>query len=300
MSNNVKEKTSKKKVTRTTRSFAKAKEVWRRFKKNKGAMIGLVILSALVLTAVFSNFIVPYEKAIEQNPRDRLLTPSAEHLFGTDEFGRDMFARIVHAAPTSLFIGFTVSFTALTIGSIVGVTCAYFGGKIDGLLMRFIDVMSSIPGTLLSMVVVAVLGPSMRNMIIAMTISRVRFTARMSRSAVFTISGNEYIEAARAGGCGHTWVMLKHIVPNIMGTLIVNGTMAVGTCITAACSLSFIGLGVQPPTPEWGYMLNAARQFMRGSSYLMIAPGLAIMLSALSINLVGDGLRDALDPKLKN
>ncbi len=285
---------------RKQRTLSKAKEIWRRFKKNKGAMIGLVILSILVLTAVFSDWIVPYEKAVTQNARERLLPPSSEHVFGTDDYGRDMFARIVHAAPTSLFIGFTVSLMSLVVGSIIGVTCAYFGGVIDGLLMRFIDVMSSIPGTLLSMVVVAVLGPSMRNMIIAMTISRVRFTARMSRSAVFSISGNEYIEAARAGGASHVWVMLKHVVPNIMGTLIVNGTMAIGTSITAACALSFIGLGVQPPTPEWGYMLNAARPYLRSNPMLMIAPGLAIMFSALSINLVGDGLRDALDPKLKN
>ena len=285
---------------RSSRQLTKLKEIWRRFKKNKSAMIGLIILIVILVVAILGPILIPYEKVVKQNAADRLQSPNMEHWFGTDAFGRDYFARIVHAAPTSLFIGLSVSIIGLIAGGAIGITCAYFGGAYDEIMMRFIDILSSIPGTLLSLVVVAVLGPNMRNMIIAMAIARVRADTRISRSAALGTTSNEYVEAAIAGGSSHFRIILKHIVPNIMATLIVTTTLSVAGMILHAAGLSFLGLGVQPPTPEWGSMLNEARQFMRGSSYLMIIPGLAIMLSALSINLIGDGLRDALDPKLKN
>lgn len=282
------------------RQFAKLKEIWRRYKKNKAALIGLIILIIILLFALFGSVIIPYESVIKQDSANRLLSPSLEHLFGTDAFGRDYFARIIYAAPTSLFIGVSVSIIGLVVGGSIGISCAYFGGKYDEIMMRFIDILSSIPGTLLSLVVVAILGPSMTNMIIAMAISRVRTDTRISRSAALGKSSNEYVEAALAGGSSHLRIILTHIIPNITAILIISTTLGVAEMILHAAALSFLGLGVQPPTPEWGSMLNEARQFMRGSSYLMIIPGLAIMLSALSINLIGDGLRDALDPKLKN
>lgn len=285
---------------RSNRQIKKIKEIWRRYKKNKAALIGLIILLIILFFAIFGPVIVPYELVIKQHSADRLLPPSLNHFFGTDAFGRDYFARIIHAAPTSLFIGVSVSLIGLLIGGSIGVSCAYFGGKYDEIMMRFIDILSSIPGTLLSLVIVAVLGPSMTNLIIAMSISRIRAATRISRSAALGKSSNEYVEAALAGGSSHLRIILTHIVPNVMATLIISTTLGVAEMILHAAALSFLGLGVQPPTPEWGSMLNEARQFMRGSSYLMIIPGLAIMLSALSINLIGDGLRDALDPKLKN
>jgi len=282
------------------RQLLKLKEIWRRYKKNKAALIGLVILVILLLLAILGPIIVPYDMVTKQSAADRLKSPGLNHWFGTDAFGRDYFARIVHAAPTSLFIGVSVSLIGLLAGGLIGITCAYFGGLYDEIMMRFIDILSSIPGTLLSLVVVAVLGPNLTNLIIAMAIARIRTDTRISRSAALGKASNEYVEAALAGGSSHTRIILTHIVPNVMATLIVSTTLGVAAMILHAAALSFLGLGVQPPTPEWGSMLNEARQYMRGSSYLMIFPGLAIMLSALSINLIGDGLRDALDPKLKN
>lgn len=278
----------------------KLRDFWLRFKKNKAAVIGILILSIFLIISVFGNIIVPYENVSKQNAKMRLQKPSIEHFFGTDNFGRDVFSRVIHATPISLFIGISVAVLCLLIGGALGISSAYYGGRYDEILMRVIDIVSSIPGILLAMVIVAAIGPSMQNLIIAMLMSRLRSTTRLSRSAVFAISGQEYIEAAKAGGSSDIRIMLKHVVPNIMGILTVDTTMNIAHVILAASSMSFIGLGVQPPTPEWGAMLNEARAYMRGSSHLMIFPGLAIALSTLSINLVGDGLRDALDPRLKN
>ena len=276
------------------------KDFWLRFRKNKSAVIGLAILIIFIIVSIFGNLIVPYERVTTQNAKIRLQEPSINHYFGTDGFGRDVFARIIHATPISLFIGISVSFLCLFIGGSLGISSGYFGGRYDEILMRIVDIVSSIPAILLAMVVLAVLGPSMGNLIIAMTLSRIRATTRLSRSAVFSTLGQEYIEAAKAGGSTDLRIMLKHIVPNIVGILTVDTTMNIAHVILAASSLSFLGLGVQPPTPEWGSMLSEARVYMRGSAHLMIFPGMAIVLAALSINLVGDGLRDSLDPRLKS
>ena len=280
------------------RVWARAKEIWRLYRKNKAAVVGLVVLLFIVLVAIFADQIAD-PALITKISMDRQQTPSAAHWFGTDNLGRDLFARIVHATPTSLTIGVVVAFASLVIGGIIGLACAYFGGRFDSIVMRIVDILSSVPGTLLSMVVVCVLGAGMRNLIIAMIIGRFRAVVRISRSAALGVCGREYIEAAKAGGAGHLRVMLCHIAPNIMGTLIVSTTMGVSASIISACSLSFIGLGVQPPTPEWGYMLNEARAYMSSCPHLMLIPGLAIVITSLSINMVGDGLRDALDPRLK-
>ena len=297
MSRNVSVKTDSA-PKRDSRTMERLKEFWRRFKKNKAAVFGLVVLILLVLLCIFADQIAD-PALITKLSKDRKQGPSMAHLFGTDHMGRDLFARVIHAAPTSLTIGFTTAFFSLIIGASLGVACAYFGGRFDDVTMRIVDVLSSIPGNLLAMVVMCVLGDGMTNLIIAMVVGRFRGMVRMSRSAAIGVANNEYIEAAQAGGSPEFRTILRHIVPNIMGTLIVSGTMSVSASIISACGLSFIGLGVQPPTPEWGYMLNEARSYMEACPHLMLFPGLALVLTSLSINLVGDGLRDALDPKLK-
>lgn len=281
------------------RGWLRAKEIWRLFRKNKAAVVGLIIITIIVFVALFADQIADPELVTKTNAKERKLAPCAEHIFGTDQLGRDMFARVVHAAPTSLTIGVVVAVASLLIGGAIGVACAYYGGLFDSIVMRIVDVLSSVPGTLLSMVVVCVLGGGMKNLIIAMIVGRFRAVVRVSRSAALSVCGREYVEAARAGGSKHGRIMLRHIVPNIMGTLIVSTTMGVSASIISACALSFMGLGVQPPTPEWGYMLNDARAYMSTCPHLMLIPGLAIVITSLSINMMGDGLRDALDPRLK-
>ncbi len=285
---------------RQSRSLERTKEIWRRYKKNKLAMIGLFVFLVIALTAVFANVIIPYETAVKTHATARLLTPSAEHWFGTDGRGRDVFARIVHGAPNSLMIGFVVAGICLVIGGFLGMACGYFGGHFDNITMRILDMVSALPGNLLAIVMVAVLGPNMRNLIIAMVIGRIAGTARMARSVALNISAQEYVEAARCGGSSDIRNILTHALPNAAGTLIINTTMSISVIILNASSLSFIGLGVQPPRPEWGAMLNDAREYFRTAPYLMVFPGLAIFLTAISVNMIGDGLRDALDPKLKN
>ena len=283
-----------------SRAAVRLKETWRRFCKNKIALAGLIVFTVVVLVVLFANVIIPYEMATTAYPKERLQTPNMQHLFGTDEFGRDVFARVIHATPNSLFIGFTVSFGSLLIGGTLGIACGYFGGKFDNLVMRFLDMISALPGSLLAIVMVAVLGPSMRNLIIALIVGHIAGFARMSRSVALSISEQEYVKAAKAGGSGDLRIIFRHAVPNAAGTLIINTTMNISSVILSACSLSFIGLGVQPPKPEWGAMLNDARQYFNTSPYLMVIPGLAILITSISINMMGDGLRDALDPKLKS
>lgn len=287
-------------LEKNSRFGDRAKEIWRLFRKNKAAMVGLVVISIIILTAIFANLIADPELITKVNPKARKEAPSLAHIFGTDPLGRDLFARVVHAARTSLLIGLVSAIGSMLLGGIIGVTCAYYGGKVDSIIMRLVDVLSSVPGTLLSMVVVSVLGNGMGNLMIAMIVGRFRGVVRIARSAALGVCGREYIEAAKAGGSGNGRIMLTHIVPNIMGSLIVSATMGVAASIVSACSLSFLGMGVQPPTPEWGYMLNEARSYMTSCPHLMIFPGMAIVLTSLSINLVGDGLRDALDPRLKS
>lgn len=290
-----------KKEKKRSRFAVRLKEVWRRFCKNKVAVVGLIILLFIVAVAIFADAIVDPEEVTTTHPVDRLLPPGTKgYLFGTDEFGRDLFARIVHAAPNSLFIGFTVSFGSLLVGGILGIACGYFGGTFDNLVMRFLDMISALPGSLLAIVMVAVLGPNMRNLIIALIVGHIAGFARMSRSVALSISEQEYVKAAKAGGSSDLRIIFRHAIPNAAGTLIINTTMSIASVILSACSLSFIGLGVQPPKPEWGSLLNDARQYFNTSPYLMVIPGLAILLTSISINMMGDGLRDALDPKLKS
>ncbi|MBE6961666.1 MAG: ABC transporter permease [Ruminococcaceae bacterium] len=284
---------------RRARSIARLKETWRRFKKNKLAVFALCLLIGIICVALFRHAIVPYDLAIKTHASERLQPPSAEHWFGTDGRGRDVFARVIHGAPTSIFIGLSVSVGCLILGGLMGLAAGFFGGRFDMIIMRLADMISVMPGTLLAIVMVSVLGPSLTNMIIALVFCNIPGVARLTRSAALTISSQEYVEAARGGGASSLRNILTHAVPNASSLLIIQFTQNTATFILSAVNLSFLGLGVQPPAPEWGAMVNDAREFFRTQPYLMMFPGLAIMLTALSINLVGNGLRDALDPKMK-
>ena len=283
------------------RKKSQAKEVWWRLKKNKSAMIGLAIICVLVLVAVFADVIADYDlKAITQNPSQRLLPPSSEHWFGTDDCGRDVFARIVHGARISLSIGVVTVLLSVLLGGIFGAVAGFYGGKVDGVIMRIMDTILCIPGTLLTLALAAALGPGTRNLLIAIAVSSVPGFTRVIRSAILPVLGQDFIEAARACGTRDWRIIVKHILPNAIGPIIVQATMAISTMIITTSALSYIGMGIDLPRPEWGAMLSEARDFMRTAPTLIIFPGVAIVLAALSFNLLGDGLRDALDPKLKN
>lgn len=282
------------------KKLSRSAEIWRRYRKSPTAMIGLAIITVIILSAVFADLIVPYDYGIKQVIPDRLQGPSLKHLFGTDDLGRDLFARVVHGSRSSLALGILTTAVATLIGGFLGGVCAYYGNRVDNIIMRLLDVITSIPSTLLSLSVVAALGPGIRNLVIAITVSRVPTFARVIRSAVLNIVNQEYIEAAKAGGTRNLRIMLRHVYPNAMSPIIVQCTMSVSQLILQAAGLSFLGMGVQPPAPEWGALLNSARDFMRTAPHLMLFPGIAIVLAALAFNLVGDGLRDAFDPRLKS
>ena len=278
-----------------------AREIWRRFKKNKAAMLGLGIFSVMVLLAVFADVICDYDtQVIAQDVANRLKAPSPDHWFGTDAYGRDIFARVVHGARISIIIGLAATVGSVCISGILGSIAGYYGGRIDNAIMRVLDTFLAIPGELLAMAIVASLGPSMTNLLIAVTIARIPPFTRVIRSSILTVIDQDYIESAIASGARDSYIIVKHILPNAMGPIIIQATMGVGRMILTAAGMSFIGMGVQPPLPEWGSMLAEGRDFMRYSPCITLFPGLAIILTSLALNLLGDGLRDALDPKLKN
>lgn len=278
-----------------------AREVWHRMKKNKPAMIGLVVIVILMLAAIFADVIADFDTlVVAQNPMNRLAKPSAEHWFGTDGFGRDIFARIVHGTRSSLFIAFVTTAVSSLAGGILGSLSGYYGGKVDNIIMRIIDTIMCLPPMLFSLTIVSALGTSMRSLIIAVSVTMTPYFTRVMRAAILTVVGTDYVEAARSSGSGDARIILRHIIPNAIGPVIVQATMSLSFMIMLAAGLSYIGLGVQPPTPEWGAMLSEGREFMRYATHVVAFPGLAIVISSLSLNLLGDGLRDALDPRLKN
>ena len=278
-----------------------ARETWRLFCKNKAALFGLAVLILFVLVALFADLIVPYENAIAQDASVRLDGPSAEHIFGTDKYGRDVFAQIVHGSRRSLTLGIGTTLLSVVIGGLIGALCGFYGGKLAAIVMRICDIVMCIPALLFALAVVAALGADMINLIIAITIISVPSYIRVIRSVILSIVEQDYIYAARLCGTSNWKIILHHVLPNAMGPIIVQASMNVASMMLTAAGLSFIGMGVQQPTPEWGAMLNEARDSMLdGHLHLLLFPGVAIALSALSLNLVGDGLRDALDPRLKS
>ena len=275
-------------------------EVWRRLKKNKMAMIGLAIVVFLVLLAVFADFLFDYEEiVIKQNTAIRLQGPSAEHWFGTDEFGRDILARLIHGGRISLVVGVVAVSIALVLGGTLGAISGFFGGKVDMLISRAMDILLAVPSLLLSITIVSALGPSIMNLMIAIAVSSVPGYARIVRSSVMTVRDNEFVEAAKAIGANDAQIIASHILPNCLAPIIVQVSLKVASAILSTSGLSFLGLGVKAPTPEWGSMLSGGRAYLRNAPHLTVFPGLCIMLTILSMNLLGDGLRDALDPKLK-
>lgn len=275
------------------------REVWRRLKQNKAAMLGLLVMVILILAAIFADYVAPYGYD-DQDLMRRFQTPNSQHWFGTDNFGRDIFSRIVYGAQVSLKVGLIAVGIAMFIGGALGAVAGFYGGKIDNFIMRFIDVLLAIPSILLAISIVAALGPELRNVMIAVGIGSIPSYGRIVRASVLSLRDQEFIEAARAVGADDTRLILKHIIPNSMAPLIVQATIGVANAILSAAGLGFIGLGIQPPLAEWGAMLNSGRQYIRDYPHLTAFPGLAIMITIFALNLLGDGLRDALDPRLKN
>ena len=275
-------------------------EFWYRFSQNKGAVLALVFLFCLAMLCIFADMLFDYKTdVVGYVMRDRLQGPSAKHWFGTDAMGRDLFSRVMYGARYSLAIAMATVALALVVGLPVGAICGYFGGKADLYISRILDIIGSIPGLLMGIVVVSALGQSTRSLIIAMAVSRFVSVARATRTAVMTVKNNEYVEAARAIGMPTGSIIARHVVPNCLSPIIVRVTLQVAGAIVSASSLSFLGLGVPVPSPEWGALLAAGRNYIRDYSYMTTFPGLAIMITVLAFNMVGDGLRDALDPKLK-
>lgn len=277
----------------------KAHETWTRLKKNKVALASLYILIILFIIAIFADFIAPYSYS-EQNLSNILQYPGKEHWFGTDQYGRDIFSRVIYGSRISLSVGFVAVGVALLAGGILGAIAGFYGGRIDNIIMRCMDILLSIPSVLLALAIVAAFGTSIINLMIATGISTVPSYARLIRAEILSIKDQEFIEAARAVGTNDFVIITKHILPNCLAPILVQATFGVATAILTVAGLSFVGLGLQPPIPEWGSMLSDVRAYIRGYAYMMVPPAVAIAITVFCLNSLGDGLRDALDPKLRN
>ncbi len=296
-----------------TRTFTTKKEFYKKFKrksngaeiaarffKNKTAVAGLVIFVIIVLLAIGAPLLADYENdAIKLDIVNRLHPPGNGHIFGTDEMGRDIFARIIYGAKISLSIGISSVFVALLVGGTLGAIAGFYGGKLDDIIMRVMDVFLCLPDVLLALAIIATFGVSKINLVVSIGLSFAPKFSRIVRSAVLGVRGNEYIEAARSIGARDGYIIIWYALINCMGPIIVQVTLYIASAILTISGLSFLGLGIQAPTPEWGNMLASGRAFMRDEAYIVMAPGLAIFFTILSLNLLGDGLRDALDPRLK-
>ncbi|SMC75860.1 ABC transporter permease [Rhizobium sp. RU36D] len=270
--------------------------LWLRLMRNPGGAIGLALLAVLILAALLAPWIAPYSPTKLATGRP-LMPPGAAHLLGTDELGRDVFSRILFGAQLTLKIGTVAVCISLVSGLAVGLAAAHFGGWLEKLLMHSTDVLFSFSDTLIALAFVAVLGPSLTNAMIAVGVAAVPFYARTAYASALAETAKPYYEGAIAAGAGHGRLILRHLLPNIMPTMIVVATLGLSNAILAAAALGFLGLGAQPPQPEWGYMLSAGRDFMNRAPWLMLYPGLAIALTVFAFNMLGDALREAIDPK---
>lgn len=269
-----------------------------RFRRNKLSVLGLIIMAALIIVAIFAPYIAPHHYAV-QNLADAFEPPSARYLLGTDEFGRDILSRLIYGARISLQVGILAVVLAMASGGLLGAIAGYYGGKLDEIIMRVMDIFLSIPQIVLAIAIAAALGPGLLNLTIAVGVAAMPTFARVVRGAVLSIVGQEFIEAAQCMGARDSWILFRHVLPNCSAPIIVQATLKVAQAILASASLSFLGLGIQPPFPEWGGMLAGARGYIRDYAYMMISPGMAIMIVIMALNFVGDGLRDAMDPKQK-
>ena len=272
--------------------------VWHQLKKNKLAMAGLVVIILLIITAIIAPYIMPYSYE-EQNYDAILVGSTKEHLLGTDNLGRDIFSRLLYGTRISLTMGLLIVVIGATVGILLGSIAGFYGGKVDNIIMRFLDIYQSIPSILLAIAFATSLGPGLNSAVIALGIASFAGYARLIRASILQVRKSEYIEAARVINASDIKILFKHVLPNAFSPMIVYITMYVGANILAAASLSFIGLGAQAPLPEWGTMLSSGRSLMRDYPTLVLYPGIMVMITVLAFNLFGDGLRDALDPRLR-
>ncbi|MFD2610911.1 ABC transporter permease [Paenibacillus gansuensis] len=273
-------------------------EGWRSYRKNKLAMVGLGIISFFVLLAIFAPWITQFDYK-EQVLMDRLQKPNSTHWFGTDDLGRDLFTRIIYGTRISLWVGTSSVIGSIIAGTFLGMVAGYYGRWLDGIISRIFDILLAFPSILLAIAIVAALGPSLQNSLLAIAIVNVPVFGRLVRSRVLSLREEEYIVAAKALGMKNGRILFHHILPNCLGPVIVQGTLGVATAIIEAAALGFLGMGAQPPEPEWGKMLSDSRQFIQTAPWTVLFPGLSIMLTVLGFNLMGDGLRDVLDPRMK-
>ncbi|GFZ82153.1 peptide ABC transporter permease [Compostibacillus humi] len=269
----------------------------KRYVKNKSVVIGFTIISLVILAAIFAPYLTPYDPT-EMDMSKRLISPNSEHLLGTDEFGRDLLTRLLYGARVSLFVGFISVSVAMTIGVLLGLISGYYGKWVDTIIMRIVDIFLSFPVILLAIALVAALGPGLGNVVIALGLVYWTNYARVVRSTVLAVKEEEYVQAAITMGASNLRIIFKYILPNVTAPIIVVATLGLGVAIVAEATLSFLGLGIQPPEPSWGWTLSVGLDFIRNAPYLSVFPGIAIMITVLGFNLLGDGLRDITDPKL--
>ena len=279
-------------------SSSPGKEAWKRLKRNRLAIVGMIVLILIILVAIFAPLIAPYDyQAYDYDNINQ--PPSSEHIMGTDPYGRDIFSRLIMGARISLPVGFLCVIAAFLVGGTLGALAAFYGGNVDNVIMRIMDIFQSIPPMLMAIAVVAVLGGGVWNLVIAIVISSMPARSRIVRASILTVKRNDYIESARAMGASTKRQILKFMLPNALGPILTSFTFSVATAILTISSLSYIGLGITEPTPEWGAMLSAGKLLIRSAPHVLLFPGLAIMITVLALNLFGDGIRDALDPRLK-
>jgi peptide/nickel transport system permease protein len=280
-------------------AFGRAQALWTTIRRKPLGAVSAAVIAALVLTAVFADVLAPFDP-VETRPEIRLQAPSRAHLFGTDDIGRDVFSRVVHGARISLWVGLLAVGIGTFAGMIIGLVCGYWEGRLDLIVQRFMDALQAIPGLVLALAIVSVLKPSTTNAMLAIAIVIIPGNSRIVRGAVLSTKQNRYVEAAQAIGCRHPRILLGHILPNVTAPILVIASIWLGNAILIEATLSFLGLGTQPPTPSWGLMLSSTgRAFMEQAPWLAVFPGLAISLAVLGFNLFGDTLRDAWDPKLR-
>ncbi|MCC2815990.1 ABC transporter permease [Lachnoclostridium pacaense] len=274
-------------------------ETFARIWKNKGARVGVILLALITISCAAASLLAPYG-VNEMDLANMFATPSGRHIFGTDAMGRDLFSRLLYGGRYSLALGICAALFSAVMGCIIGSIAGYFGGRTETVIMRFLDIWSSLPGMLLCILISAVLGAGFFNTVLALAIGNVPIDVRLIRGQILSERSKDYLEAAQSINCSHLSIMFRHILPNVVSPVIVDATMNIGMNITMAAALSYIGLGVQPPTPEWGAMLADARTHILNYPHLIMFPGIVIALTVLAINLIGDGLRDAMDPKLRS
>ena len=275
-----------------------AYESWKRFKRNPTALIGLIVVGLLILVAIFAPVLAPYDYQV-QDYTAMMQKPSAAHLFGTDQFGRDIFSRCIYGARYSLLIALFCTIAAFFSGGLLGIIAGYFGGKVDTVIMRIMDIFQAVPMIMMAMCIVAVLGNGIPQLVAAIMFTSMPTMSRNNRAAILRVRGSDYIESSEAIGVGQIRMIIKHMIPNAVGVMIIYFVGFLAVSIMMMSSMSYIGVGLAAPTPEWGLILNDGKSYLTSAPYMMLFPAMMIMITCFAFNLMGDGLRDAFDPRLK-